>query len=78
MVAAPIVLSLICLYSHFGLSAQMAEMRELSIGPGGNADFAAKFDLIHRISLALFVGMSAAITLLIVLNAKADAESIRD
>ena len=55
----------------------MAEIRELSLGPEGNPDIAARFDLVHKISLGLFVGMGAAITLLIVLNAKADAESIR-
>jgi hypothetical protein len=76
LVAIPIVLSLVCLYSHFGLSAELAEIRDLSFGPGGNPDAAARFDLIHRISLGLFVGMGAATALLIFLNAKADAESI--
>lgn len=77
LVAIPIALSLICLYSHFGLSVELAEIRDLSFGPGGNPDAAARFDLLHKISLGLFVAMGAAISLLIVLNAKADAESIR-
>jgi hypothetical protein len=74
LVAIPIILSLICLYSHFGLSLEMAAIRDLSFGPGGNPDSAARFDLLHRTSRGLFVGMGAAITLLIVLNAKADAK----
>jgi hypothetical protein len=77
LVAIPVILSLVCLYSHFGLSVEMAEIRDSSFGPGGNPDIAARFALLHRISRGLFVGMGAAITLLIVLNAKADAESIR-
>ena len=76
LVAIPIVLSLTCLYSHFGLSVELAEIRDLSFGPEGNPDVAARFDLLHRISLGLFVSIGAAITGLIVLNARADAETI--
>ena len=76
LVAIPIILSLICLYSHFGISVELAEIRDHSFGPAGDPDVAGRFDLLHRISLGLFVGMGAAITSLIVLNAKADADSI--
>jgi hypothetical protein len=76
LVAIPVALSLICLYSHFGLSAEMAEIRGLSFGPDGNPDIASRYSLLHRISLGLYIGVSATVTLLIGLHAKADAESI--
>jgi hypothetical protein len=76
LVAIPIALSLVCLYSHFGLSAEMAEIRDLSFGSDGNPEAAARFGLLHRISLGAFVGIGATLTLLIAMHAKADAESM--
>ena len=76
LVATPIALSLVCLYSHFGVSVELAEIRDLSIELGRDPSLVARFGFLHRISLGLFIGVSATITLLIGLHAKADAESV--
>ena len=73
MVAAPIALSALCLYSHFGVSAQLNEIRDLSFGPDGAAELAARFGALHRISLSIFIGIGIAVTALIGLHARADS-----
>jgi hypothetical protein len=75
LVTAPIVLSALCLYSHFGVSAELAEIRDLSFGPGGSAEAAARFNALHQISLALFIGVGIAVTALIGFNARADSQT---
>jgi hypothetical protein len=77
LVAVPIVLSALCLYSHFGVSAQLAEIRNLTFGPDGTADVAARFGALHRQSLALFIGIGIAVTVLIGFHARADSQSLR-
>jgi len=77
MVAAPIALSALCLYSHFGVSAQLAEIRDLSFGPDGTAEAAARFAALHRISLAIFIGVGIAVTALIGFHARADSRPLR-
>jgi len=77
LVTVPIVLSAICLYSHFGVSAQLAEIRNLAFGPDGTADVAARFGELHRRSLALFIGIGIAVTVLIGFHARADSQRLR-
>jgi hypothetical protein len=77
LVAGPIALSALCLYSHFGVSSQLAEIRELSFGPDGSAEVAARFAALHRISLAIFVGVGIAVTALIGFHARADTRTLR-
>jgi hypothetical protein len=73
LVAVPIALSALCLYSHFGVSAQLTEIRDLSFGPGGAAEVAAEFRALHQISLSLFIGVGIAVTVLIGFHARADS-----
>ncbi|MFV1978100.1 MAG: DUF4149 domain-containing protein [Myxococcota bacterium] len=73
LVAAPIALSALCLYSHFGVSAQLNEIRDLSFGPDGAVELAARFGTLHRISLSIFIGVGIAVTALIGLHARADS-----
>jgi len=77
LVTAPIALSALCLYSHFGVSTQLAEIRDLSFGPDGSAEVAARFAALHRISLAIFIGVGIAVTALIGCHARADSRSLR-
>jgi hypothetical protein len=77
LAAAPLALSALCLYSHFGVSAQLAEIRDLSFGPNGSAEVAARFAALHRISLAIFIGVGAAVTILIGCHARADSKTLR-
>jgi len=77
LVALPVALSAVCLYSHFGLSLEMAEIRALAFGPHTTAEITARFNALHRISLALFVGVGIAVTALIGLHAEADSRPMR-
>ncbi len=77
LVGIPVALSALCLYSHFGVSAEMAEIRNLAFGPGGNPESAARFGDLHRASVGVFVFVGLVVTALISLHARADARSIR-
>ena len=77
LVAAPIALGALCLYSHFGVSAQLAEIRDPSFGPDGTAEVAARFAALHRISLAIFIGVGISVTALIGFHARADSRTLR-
>jgi hypothetical protein len=76
LVAAPIALSALCLYSHFGVSAQLAEIRDLSFGPDATAEVAARFGTLHRLSLFIFTGVGIAVTALIGFHARADSQTL--
>jgi len=77
LVTLPLGLSAICLYSHFGVSAELAEIRDFAFGPGGNPDSAGRYNLLHRLSVGIFVSVGLAVTFLIGLHAWADARSVR-
>lgn len=74
--AVPVALSALCAFSHFGISAEISEIRDLTFGPGGNADAAVRFGQLHRISMAIYVGVGLAVTALVGMHASADARSI--
>lgn len=76
LIAAPIALSALCLYSHFGVSVELAEIRDVSFGPEATAEIAARFAALHRISLTVFIAVGAAVTALIAFHASADAQRI--
>jgi hypothetical protein len=77
LVAAPVALSALCLYSHFGVSAQLAEIRDLAFGPDATAEVAARFGALHRLSLFIFTGVGIAVTALIGFHARADSRTTR-
>lgn len=77
LIAAPLGLSALCLYSHFGVSAELDEIRELAFGPGGNTYMAARFSFLHSVSVGIFIGVGVAVTFLIGLHARADSRSLR-
>jgi MFS-type transporter involved in bile tolerance (Atg22 family) len=77
LVAAPIALSALCLYSHFGVSSQLTEIRDLAFGLDATAEVTARFDALHRISLSIFIGVGIAVTALIGFHARADSRALR-
>jgi hypothetical protein len=77
LVAVPIALSALCLYSHFGVSAELTEIRSVSFGPDATAETVAHFGALHRISLALFIGVGIAVTALIGFHARDDSRTMR-
>ena len=75
LIVTPIVLSAVCILSHFGVSAELAKLRDLTFGPEGSTDAAARFALLHRISVGVFVVVGIVVTVLIALHARADAQT---
>jgi hypothetical protein len=53
-VALPLSMAAACLYSQFGVSAELAEIRDQVFGPGGNERLAARFAELHRLSIGIY------------------------
>ncbi len=69
----PLLMTAACLYSHFGVSAELSEIRDLAFGAGGSTAAAARFNQLHERSVALFGAVGLAALLLVVLHVRADA-----
>lgn len=76
-IALPLLLAAACLYTHFGVSAEMAEIRERAFGPEGNEVWSARFNHLHRVSLGIFLAVSAGSLALVVLHAQSDTPVTR-
>ena len=74
-VALPLLMSAACLYSQFGVSAELAEIRHLAFGPQGSEAVAARFNALHRLSMEIYSGVLVAALALVGLHAISDAPS---
>lgn len=72
-VAIPLSMAAACLYSQFGVSAELAEIRHLVFGPEGSEAMAARFNELHRLSMTLYSGVLVAALVLVGLHAVRDA-----
>jgi hypothetical protein len=72
-VAIPLSMAAACLYSQFGVSAELAEIRHLVFGPEGNEAIAARFTELHRLSMAIYSSVLVAALVLAGLHAARDA-----
>ena len=75
LITIPLIMSALCLYTHFGVSAEMAELRAMAFGPEGSPDSAVRFHQLHRVSVAIFLSLGAAAVTLLVLHVRADQRS---
>lgn len=73
LTAAPLLMAAVCAFSHFWISAELAEVRPLAFGPGGSVEMATRFGALHRLSMGLYLVVSAATLVLLFLHARADA-----
>jgi hypothetical protein len=69
----PLAMSTLCLVSQFGVTAEIEVVRELAFGPGGSAELAARFQRLHRLSMAIYATVGAAGFVLLAIHARADA-----
>jgi hypothetical protein len=53
-VALPLAMAAACLYSQFGVSAELAEIRDQVFSPEGNELTAARFAHLHRLSMGIY------------------------
>jgi hypothetical protein len=73
-VILPIVMAAACLYSQFGVSAEMAEIRGQVFGPQGNEALSARFNELHRTSMGIYSVVLIGALALLGLHASSEAE----
>lgn len=78
LVAVPLAMSAACFYSHFGISAEMDEIRGLAFGPAGSAEIAGRFNQLHRLSVGIFIAVGLAAIALLVLYAREEGRGAPD
>ena len=71
-IGLPLLMAIACLYTQFGVSAEIAEISSQTFGPEGNEELATRFNQLHRLSLAIFIVVSAGAIGLVVLHARSD------
>lgn len=71
----PLVLTVACLYSQFGVTAEINEVRPFISGPEGNIEAAARWNQLHRLSMLIFSGVWLGTFALLGLHAHADARA---
>jgi hypothetical protein len=72
-VALPLLMSGLCLVSHFGVTARIDEIRELAFGAGGSLAAARRFGVLHRLSMAIYTAVGLLALALLGLHASVDA-----
>jgi hypothetical protein len=66
----PLVLMAACLYTQFGVSGEIAEIRDLALRPEGSEEMAARFTRLHTLSRTIFGSVGVAAIALLVLHAR--------
>ena len=72
----PLALCVACLYSQFGVSAEIAEIRDLAFGPEGDEGAAARFTELHTQSRFIFTGVWLGTLVLLVLHTREDVRTV--
>jgi hypothetical protein len=72
-VALPLLMATACVYTQFGVSAEIAEIRDQVFGPQGSEMLAARWADLHRRSVGIFLAVSAGALWLLVLHARSDS-----
>lgn len=75
LTTVPLLMAAVCAFSHFWISAELADVRPLAFGPGGSVEMATRFGALHRLSMALYLVVSAVTLVLLFLHARADARA---
>lgn len=74
-IVLPLLMSAACAYSQFGVSAEIAEIRNGAFSPEGNFRDAARWNTLHHRSMGIFIAVSIGAIWLVGLNAKSDTPS---
>jgi hypothetical protein len=73
LVIAPLVLAVLCAFSHFGITGQIETVRPSDFSPDSDPTAAARFAALHAWSMRIFLVISAAIVALTFLHARSDS-----
>ncbi len=76
LAALPLLMSRLCLVSQFGVTPQIAEIRDLVFGSGGDVETAESFGRLHNLSLAIFSVVGFGALALIGLHAHAESRTV--
>jgi len=71
-IALPLVLAAACAYSQFGVSAEIAEIRDGAFGPAGSVGGASRWNALHRLSIGIYLAVAAGALALVGLHAASD------
>jgi hypothetical protein len=69
----PLAMSALCLVSQFGVTSRIEAIRPLVFGPQGGPEFAARFQLLHQLSMGIYTAVGLAAFVLVALQARADS-----
>ena len=70
LVAYPLVLAGVCLFSQLCVTPKLEAIRDLAFGPGGNLEATAQYRHLHGLSMILFTSVLAAAIGLLVLHVR--------
>jgi hypothetical protein len=71
-VGLPLLMAAACVYTQFGVSPEIAEIRDRVFGPEGSEALAARWAELHRRSVAIYLAVSAGTLWLLALHALSD------
>ncbi len=69
----PLAMGALCLVSQFGVTAQIEAIRPLAFGPSGSPEMAARFQLLHRVSMGIYTAVGVAGFVLVAIHSRADS-----
>jgi hypothetical protein len=72
LVALSLAAAALCAYSELRITPQIAAIRPLVFGPEGSPELAARFQLLHRISVTVFFSVGLSTLVLLAAHVRAD------
>ncbi len=78
LVALPLLLSLACLATQYGVTPRMESLRDLAFGPDGNVEAAATFRQLHGVSMAIFTSVLIGAIAMVVLHVRRETPQTGD
>ena len=76
-IGLPLLMAAACLYSQFGVSAELAEIRDRVFGPEGSELLSGRFNHLHRISMQIYSAVLIGALVLLGLHAASEAAPTR-
>jgi uncharacterized protein DUF4149 len=78
LVALPLVLSLACLATQFGVTPRMEGLHDLAFGAAGNLEAAARYRQLHGVSMSIFTSVLIGAIALVVLHVRRETPQTGD
>ena len=78
LVLLPLGLAAACFASEYGVTPQMAALRDLAFGAAGNVEAAARYRALHGLSMGIFTSVLVGAISLLVLHVRHEAPQTGD